>query len=157
MSSYYKALPRLIPEFLLMAKPGEEVAIVSPWIEDVVIWPPMCANDDPSWLSEVRLSQFLTLLCCRLSVRLLVIVRNRSDWRVRPVLRHVLDTCPRQIAVYESPTLHAKAIINSNFILDGSANLLEYSLYRNVEKVTVERNTEGSARAYARREWPGII
>ena len=41
MSCFYKALPRLIPQLLLLARPESEIILVSLWMENFVLYPPI--------------------------------------------------------------------------------------------------------------------
>jgi hypothetical protein len=44
-SCYYKALPCLIPQLLLLARPGSEIILVSLWMEDMTLYPPLFGQD----------------------------------------------------------------------------------------------------------------
>lgn len=148
MSCYYKALPRLIPQLLLLARPGSEVILVSPWVEDVTLWPPLFGQGKSRYTcSEIRLSELLLRLARDYDIRVALIVRER-DIRLEGAIGPLAAIKPNHLIVREVPYLHAKALVTEAFVLETSANILETSLFRNVESCTIVANLYGNS-----REW----
>lgn len=150
MSCYYKALPRLIPQLLLLARPGSEVLLVSPWVQDVTLWPPMFGHGE-NWYtrSEIRLSEFLLRLARDYDIRIALVVRER-DARLERVISPLAATRPNYLVIRCVSNLHAKAIVTEAFALETSANMLEASLFRNVESCALVSNPYNSARRWLR-------
>lgn len=137
MSCYYKALPRLIPQLLLLARPGSEVILVSPWVEDVTLWSPLFGQEGSRYTcSEIRLSALLMRLARDYDIHITLIVRER-DTRLECVIGPLATAKPNRLTVQEVPNLHAKAVVTETFVLETSANILETSLFRNVESCTL--------------------
>ena len=63
-SCSYRALPRIIPQLLLLARPGSEIALVSPWVENVSLHPPpfRLGDGEQYSLPDIRLSELLLRL-----------------------------------------------------------------------------------------------
>lgn len=151
MSCYYKALPRIIPELLLLARPGSEVALVSPWIENVTLTPPPGPGQFGSERSGVRLSDLLLHLAKAHGIRLTVVVRERDN-RLQNAVGPVARATPTLLEIREVPYLHAKCVATEAFVLETSANLLWTSMFRNVEWCRVAKNEYGNTRQLLRAE-----
>ncbi len=150
MSCYYKALPRLIPQLLLLASPGSEVILVSPWVEDVTLWPPLFGQGESRYTRpEIRLSEFLLRLARDYDIRVALIMRER-DARLECIIGPLTTVKPNHLTVREVPYLHAKTIATEAFVLETSANILETSLFRNVESCTIVANPYNNPRQWLR-------
>jgi hypothetical protein len=150
MSCYYKALPRLIPQLLLLARPESEIILVSPWVEDVTLWPPLFGHGESRYTrSEIRLSELLLRLARDYDIRVTLIVRER-DARLECAISPLTTVKPNHLTVREVPHLHAKAIVTDTFVLETSANILDTSLFRNVESCTIVANPYSSPRQWLR-------
>lgn len=150
MSSVYKALPRLIPQLLLMARPGSEVILVSPWIDDVSLIIPLLKQGDGHYTPpDLRLSNFLLQLARDFKIHITIIVREQ-DRRCDGVISPLLKTFPKQLTIKTVPYLHAKAVVTESFVLETSANLIPTSLYRNVETCSVLDNPYGNPREWVK-------
>lgn len=157
MSLYYRALPRLIPQLLLLARPGSEIAIVSPWIDDVTLHPPLFGHGvDRHVQSQIRLSRLLLHLARYYNLRFTLIVRDQ-DRRFRRAVALLERLQPDALTVRAIPYLHAKALVTETFVIQTSANVLDTSLFRNVESCTLLPNGYGTPRAWLRWELGVII
>ena len=136
MSCVYRALPRLIPNLLLSAKKSTNVAIVSPWIQDVVLQTPIIYGNHSNDSRKMYLSQFLKYLIEKRRLRIFLIVRD-NDERVRYATRSVRKYAQESLKIHTVQYLHAKAIITDSNALLTSANLIPTSLYRNVENCSL--------------------
>jgi hypothetical protein len=152
MSYYFRALPWRIPEVLLLARPGTELILVSPWVEDVVLRPPCFGSGPARWQgTALRLGEFLLCLSRDYHHPIALLVRT-LDQRAERVVRAVGQGSAGGMRVVQVPHLHAKAIVTESFALRMSANLLETSLSRNVETCALTPNPYGSARQWVERE-----
>lgn len=142
MSLFYRALPWLIPQLLLSARSGSEVALVSPWVADVSLQSPPLLHFDPN----PRLSDLLSHLY-QSRVSLILVIRER-DHRLATLLRKIVSEAQPSIRVVTVEHIHAKAVVTERLALTTSANLLETSLYRNRETVSLRENPHGSARRW---------
>lgn len=146
MSCYYKNLPRLIPQLLLLARPKSEIILVSPWIEDVRLYPPYFGQNHSYYTQPtIYLSQLLLRLAKDYEMMITLVIREQ-DYRSEKVIRPLLNNQPDYLIVKEVPYLHAKLVITESFILQTSANLLWTSLYRNIESCTLKPNLFPNAR-----------
>src|SRR3712207_3380859 len=120
-SCYYKALPRIIPELLLLARPESEVVLVSPWIENVWLHPPPfnLNGEERFYRVKVRLDDFLLYLVRDYQIRVIVVVRER-DARLEAAVRPLLEAAPEYLDTREVPHLHAKLIVTEAFVLETS-------------------------------------
>jgi hypothetical protein len=152
MSCAFRALPRLIPEIMLAAPRGSELIIVSPWIRELTLKPPVVGTQG-HWNSshEMRLSQFLLFIVERLNLHLSLVVRE-FDKDVQHVLRYLQKRAASSFQVIEESYLHAKVIATDYTILQTSANLIPTSLYRNVETCALSTNRYTNARKYIQAE-----
>jgi phosphatidylserine/phosphatidylglycerophosphate/cardiolipin synthase-like enzyme len=152
MSCAFRALPRLIPNILLCSPKGTEVIIVSPWIQQVDLKPPILKTKDYCDTREqMPLSEFLLFLITERNLSLIFVVRE-NDYRIRNVTRNILQKHPGKLQIIESKYLHAKAIVTPKFVLQTSANLIPTSLYRNTETCSIFLNKYGSASRYVEYE-----
>jgi hypothetical protein len=140
MSCFYKALPRIIPQLLLLARPESEVILVSPWIENVTLYPPIFGNSGNCYTrSEIRLSQLLLRLARDYSIRITLILREQDE-RSERVITPLITNQPSYLTVKQVQHIHAKMLITEAFLLKTSANLLWTSLHRNIESCTLVSN-----------------
>lgn len=152
MSCYYKTLPFLIPELLLFAQRGSEVSIVSPWIENVRLRPPLIvAGRQRRTQTELHLSELLILLGEELNLHFILLLREQ-DYRTRSVTQPVRSALGARLEVLEVQHLHAKMLVTNRLVLETSANLLATSLYRNVESCQVMVNPYNNVRTYIREK-----
>lgn len=150
MSSFYRALPRLIPQLLLLARQGSEVFLISPWVDDIALNPPLLARgENYSARSEIHLSELLLELARDYKIHVTFIVRER-DYRFERATGILARTLPKQLTVHLVPYLHAKAVVTESFVLETSANLISTSLYRNVETCSVLANPYSSPREWVK-------
>lgn len=147
MSCSYRALPKLIPQLLLLARPGSEIALVSPWVENVSLHPPPFRLNygDRYSLPEIRLGNFLLRLARDSGMRVTFVVREH-DARLEAAIRPLLRNAPDSLVIREVPHLHAKLIVTEHYVLETSANLLWTSLFRNVEWCRIANNPHGHSR-----------
>lgn len=152
MSCAFKALPRLIPNILLSALRGSTAIIVSPWIQQVDLKPPILRTA-LGWNTRenMPISEFFLFLAVERDLDLILIVRE-NDYRVQNVTKTVRQKAAEKIKVIESEFLHAKAIVTSKFILQTSANLIPTSLYRNTETCVLLANRYENAVRYVEYE-----
>ena len=152
MSCVFKALPRLIPNILLSAPRGSTAIIVSPWIQQVDLKPPVIRTAT-GWNTQenMAINEFLLFLAVERDLNLILVVRE-NDYRVQNVTKVVRQKTIEKIKVIESEFLHAKVIVTSKFVLQTSANLIPTSLYRNTETCILLVNRYGSALRYIEYE-----
>lgn len=152
MSCAFKALPRLIPNILLSAPRGSTAIIISPWIQQVDLKPPILRTATGCNTREnMPISEFLLFLARERDLNLVLIVRE-NDYRVQNVTKAARRKATEKFKIIESEFLHAKAIVTSKFILQTSANLIPTSLYRNTETCAILANRYGSAVRYVEYE-----
>lgn len=157
MSCFYKALPRIIPQLLLLARPGSEVILVSPWIENVTLYPPIFGNSENRYTrSEIRLSQLLLRLARDYKIRITLILREQ-DQRSERVITPLIINQPSYLTVKQVQHIHAKMLITEAFLLKTSANLLWTSLHRNIESCTLVSNPYRNPRQCLKVELGVII
>jgi len=152
MSCAFRALPRLVPELLLSSPRGTEVIIVSPWIKDLMLRPPVFGTAG-RWNAshQIRLSRLLEVGVQSLNLRIVLVVRE-IDMDVQKLVRPVVKQFPQALQLIEQEFLHAKVIATASTVLSMSANLIPTSFYRNVENCDLAANRYGSARKYVRNE-----
>lgn len=141
MSCYYRALPRIIPQLMLLARPGSKVVLASPWIENVTLYPPLFGQNDEGY-PEMRLSEFLLRLARDHDIHITVIVRERNS-RLETTIGPLLAVKPERLDIREVQYLHAKFLATEAFVLETSANIIWTSLFRNVESCRIVNNTYG--------------
>lgn len=136
-----KSLPWVYPQVLLSCPPGAQVAIVSPWIEDIPLQFP-----NPLRRRGLRpsLSTLLDYLQRERGIQFSLYYRKDEQGD----LQKLLDRIGRPARVREVPreTTHAKGVATPELILSGSPNLLWRSFYLNEENVTITPNNFGSVR-----------
>jgi hypothetical protein len=147
-----KALPRLIPELIMSAPRSSEVVIVSPWIQPLLLKPPVTGSNG-NWHTkkEMSLQFFLRYVIEMLDLKLALVVRE-LDRGVERVTQDIVRRHPNSISISEEPFLHAKAVVTNTLVLQMSANLIPTSLYRNIENCNFMKNTYGNARKFARSQ-----
>lgn len=152
MSCAFRALPRIIPELILSAPRRSEVVIVSPWIRELTLTPPVVGTQG-NWDSrrEMQLSEFFFLVTTRLELHLSIVVRE-YDNDIKYVTRLLRKHKPNSYKILEEEFLHAKVISTNFCVLQMSANLIPTSLYRNVENCNLSSNKYGSSRKYIQSE-----
>jgi hypothetical protein len=157
MSCFYKALPRIIPQLLLLARPRSEVILVSPWIENVTLYPPIFGNRENRYTrSEIRLSQLLVRLAGDYKIRITLILREQDE-RSERVITPLITNQPSYLTVKQVQHIHAKMLITEAFLLKTSANLLWTSLHRNIESCTLASNPYRNPRQCLKVELGVII
>jgi hypothetical protein len=144
MSCCYRALPRLIPQLMLLAKPGSEIVVVSPWIDNVTLHPPMF---DEVRLSAIRLGDLMAKLAVAHEIHFTLLFRDH-DHRLDRAVDLVRARTPSLLTLRPVLDLHAKMIAIDGFVLEMSANLIRTSLYRNVESCSLLLNSFGDAGRY---------
>lgn len=145
MSCFYRSLPYLIPQLLLAARPNSHIILVSPWIDDVALYPPMFVLGENRYERDtIRLSELLLYLARDSGMYVSLVVRDR-DARFHRVVRPLRKAVSERIQVKMVPHLHAKAIITDRFVLTTSANLIPTSLSRNIETCQLSSNHYGNA------------
>lgn len=148
MSCYYKALPRIIPELILSAGRGKEIAIVSPWIVNVTLLPPTFGNGSSSYTeSRISFDEFLVRVVRDFDMRVAFLVRP-NDRRTFSALKAVVKAAPKNVIVREFNHIHAKMIVTPYFALETTANMIPTSLFRNIESCTLVRNSFNDTRRY---------
>lgn len=152
MSCVFRALPRLIPQVMLTAPPASKLLIISPWIYDVEIQPPILGSSG-RWIvaSKVQLSFFIAYLVEHLDLETYFFLR-KPDKRTQSFLRQVKRLTPSEaihIIDADREFTHAKGIVTNRLILHMSANLIPTSLYRNIETCSLSKNSYSSVKRYA--------
>lgn len=152
MSCAFRALPTLIPNILISAPKGSDIAVVSPWIREVELFTPIVGTRG-RWNRQepMLLSEFLSYLIRKRELRLIIVTRE-EDRDIRYVTRSISLNQTDRLKIIESPFLHAKAIITRSLVLLMSANLIPTSLYRNVEICSLLPNEHISAIRYLEYE-----
>lgn len=152
MSYAFRALPKLIPNVLLSTPKGGNAIIISPWVQELQLKPPILGHEG-KWNTReaMPLSDFLYYLIAWRDLNLTMIVRE-NDYRVQRVTKQILRQFPLNMRIIESIHLHAKAIVVPNFVLQTSANLIPTSLYRNTETCMLIENKYGNASRYVEYE-----
>lgn len=145
-----KSLPWLIPTFFLTAPPDGQIAVVSPWVENVNVqvhlWDGRCPLD-----GGVSLLSVLQWLHVEKNLRFAFFIRADQllptiNQRLTPIY-----TATSAFADFKPiADLHAKILVTDALILETSANLLTRSLYRNVEVVNVRSNPFGNTTMFVR-------
>lgn len=157
MSCFYKFLPRLIPQLLLLSRPGSEIILVSPWIDDVTLFSPIFGQGNNRYTcSEIQLSQLLLRLASDYNIRITILLREQ-DYRSQRVINPLVKNKYSHLIIQEVPHLHAKVIITEAFVLKTSANLLQTSLFRNVESCTLATNPQRNPRQWLKIELGLIV
>lgn len=152
MSYYFKALSRRIPELFLLAEPGTNLIVISPWLQNVLFQPPSFGSGIGRWQgSELTLGAFLVHMAHDYQHPITLIVRA-VDNRVTEVVSDFTTSGTPPPRILETPYLHAKAIVTDAFVVQMSANLLTTSLARNVETCALTTNSYGSATKWVERE-----
>ncbi len=148
MSCYYKALPRLIPELVLSAGRGKEIAIVSPWIANVTLLSPRFGNTSTSYnSSKISFDEFLVRVVRDFDMQIVFLVRP-NDRRTYSALNAIVIAAPGNVTVREFDHIHAKMIVTPHFALETTANMIPTSLFRNIESCTLVRNAFNNTRKY---------
>lgn len=148
MSCFYKALPTLIPQLILTAGANAEIGIVSPWIHNVLIRPPIFGSGRKRIdASELEFKNFLTRIVIDFGYRIIFVVRP-GDGRTEDSIRKIVDAGGDRILIKRIEHTHAKMIVTPSFALETSANLIPTSLHRNIESCTLVPNRFLSTRKY---------
>ncbi len=116
---------------------AEDVAIVSPWLSDVELQFPV--NDQTS-AQRLRLSEAISELDDT-KVRVYV----RSDQRHNDFIKNQITA---SLDIVEVNDLHAKAVVTSEYVYLGSANITYGGLELNRELCEVIENEHGSIDDY---------
>lgn len=148
MSCYYKALPRIIPELILSAGRGKEIAIVSPWIANVTLLPPRFGRGSASYTgSKISFDEFLVRVARDFDMRMIFLIRP-NDRRTYSALDAIVNAAPENVTTREFDHIHAKMIVTPRFALETTANMIPTSLFRNIESCTLVRNAFSDTRRY---------
>jgi hypothetical protein len=148
MSCYYKALPRLIPELILSAGRGKEIAVVSPWIANVSLLPPRFGTGSASYThSKINFDDFLVRVMRDFDMRIIFLIRP-NDRRTYSALNAIAKVAPGNVTIKEFDHIHAKMIVTPYFALEMTANMIPTSLFRNIESCTLVRNAFNDTRRY---------
>lgn len=126
-----KSLPWLLPQLILSARPGTEVALVSAWISDIPLDLPNPLRNSGAFLSTlIRFGQDT------LGLRFIVYCRE-NDLH----LKKIQNKLSKPLDVRLRPNVHAKVYITKSLILSGSSNILYKSAYVNEENLQLNVNT----------------
>jgi len=136
-----------------MAKPGSEIVIVSPWISNVTLCPPIF---DDNQKSTIRLDEMIARLALTHKIHFTILYRDR-DYRLNSAIKTISDRAANSLTLRKITHLHAKMIVTEAFALEMSANLLWTSLYRNVESCTLLVNKYRNARQYVEAKLSLVI
>lgn len=148
MSCYYKALPKCIPELILSAGRGKEIAIVSPWISNVTLLPPRFGRDSTSYTnSKISFDEFLVRVARDFDMRIIFLIRP-NDRRTYSALNAIVSAAPENVITREFEHIHAKMVVTPYFALETTANMIPTSLFRNIESCTLVRNAFNDTRRY---------
>lgn len=152
MSCAFRALPRIIPLVLISAPVGSQTAIVSPWIQNIELKPPILGTSG-AWDARERmlLSELLVYLVSKRNLTLFIVVRE-INYHFQEVIGSLEREYPQSIYTVSVPFLHAKVIITDKLVLQTSANLIPTSLYRNTEDCVLFANKYQSALRYLQHE-----
>ena len=151
MFCYYKSFSWLFPQILLLARPGSEVIIVSPWIENVPLDLPVFRKRDGHFTPPIMpLADFMQFLTAEFGLRITVYVREPENFKA------IADQSKKRIKgqhlkVIYTEYNHAKVFVTEDFCLTGSTNLIWTSIYRNSEVCTLDVNRYGDASQWIRR------
>lgn len=157
MSCYYKALPRLVPELVLSAGRGMEVAIVSPWIENVTLLPPKFGDGRVRYAkSHITFTDFFVRMVRDFNISILFLIRP-GEARTERTLRPIIEAAPSKVFIKEYPHIHAKGVVTPYFALETTANMIPTSLFRNIESCTIVKNSFGNTRKYLKHKLGDII
>jgi hypothetical protein len=148
MSCYYKALPKFIPELILSAGYGREIAIVSPWIVNVTLLPPRFGDNSTSYTSsKISFNEFLVRVVRDFDMRIVFLIRP-NDRRTYYALNAIVSAVPENVIIREFEHIHAKMVVTPYFALETTANMIPTSLFRNIESCTLVRNSFNDTRRY---------
>lgn len=152
MSCAFRALPRIIPVVLISAAVDSQVVIVSPWIQNIELKPPILGTEG-AWDTRERmlLSELLVYLVSTRNLTLHVVVRE-MDYRFQEVIDPLESKYPHRFYTTSVPFLHAKVITTDTLVLQTSANLIPTSLYRNTEACVLLANKYRNALRYLQHE-----
>jgi hypothetical protein len=121
-------------------------------VEDVTLHPPLFGQGESCYSNlEIHLSELLSRLARDYNIHVVLIVRER-DGRLEQAIGRLVTEKPNLLTVREVPYLHAKAVATDSFVLEMSANILETSLFRNVETCTLVANQYGNTRQWLREK-----
>lgn len=134
-----RSLPWVYPQVLLSCPPGKQIAIVSPWVNDLpMVFPnPLRGEQYPPYLSTL-----LDYLIVERSIKITVYYRDdeKND------LENIRNSMKNQskIKMVRRMTTHSKGVATPELILHGSPNILWRSFNVNEENVAIERNAYSS-------------
>lgn len=142
---------------ILSAGRGKEVAVVSPWIENVTFTPPIFGAGGAKYAhSQIMFVDFFVRMVRDFDFRVLFLIRPGNE-RTDAALQPVINAAPRRVLVREFDHIHAKGIVTPFFALETTANMIPTSLFRNIESCTLVRNTFGDTRRYLNHKLGYII
>lgn len=136
-----RSLPWVYPQVLLSCSPGAQVAIVSPWINDLPL-------QFPNPLREKRFRPYLSTLLDYLhqerGIQFTIYYREDEQGDFQKLLNRMSQ--PAQVQMVSRETTHSKGVATPDLILSGSPNLLWRSFNLNEENVTITPNNFASVR-----------
>jgi hypothetical protein len=149
MSWSSKALPWIIPSVFATASQSSSIVIVSPWIDDVELlvnfWTgrhtlsgSVLLTDTMLWLHGNRNNRFIAY-----------VREDQITPETNSRLARVMNRASSAMEIRSIPHLHAKLLITNKVIVETSANLLTYSIHRNVESLSIRHNPFQDALAFA--------
>lgn len=149
MSWSSKALPWIIPSVFATASESSSIVVVSPWIDDVELliysWRGTYTLSGSTLLTETMLWMHKNR-----NNRFIAYVReDQVSPNMNSRLARVMRRASSIVEVRPIPHLHAKLIITNKVVVETSANLLTYSIHRNVESLHIRRNPLYDAIAFA--------
>lgn len=147
----------MIPELVLSAGRGSQVAIISPWIENVTLLPPRFGIGGVSYReTQITFSDFFIRMVRDFSISVIFLVRP-GDRRTRATLQRIVTAAPNRVVIKEFDYIHAKGVVTPHFALETTANIIPTSLFRNIELCTLVRNTFKDTRRYINHKLGDII
>ena len=145
-----KGLPHLIPAIILTAPSSSEIILVSPWMENILLYPPPIGGRDYKVRTKtIHLGELLNYAIAKNRNRVTLIVRE-VDWRIQQITKDIPESS--SISLHSVDYLHAKLLITDSRVIQTSANFTRTSLYRNVESCSILNNQHHSAKAYLQLE-----
>lgn len=134
-----RSLPWVYPQVLLSCPPGKQIAIVSPWVNDLKLnFPnPLRGTHYPPYLSTL-----LDYLIVERNISISVYYRDDEENDLSKILEGM--TNPTNLKLIQRQTSHAKGVATPDLILHGSVNLLWRSFNLNEENVAIDPNDYAS-------------
>lgn len=145
-----KALGWVIPSLFLKTPKNGTIIIISPWIENIKLQT-FCWEGTHTLKGIVYLTAIIRWLYFERNIHFTFYVR---DDQLEPTMNYRLAAIYREVSeiadFHGIRNLHAKLIITDSTVLETSANLLESSIYRNVENLVIHPNEDNDAKVFAK-------